>query len=166
MATKSRGGSFKQVQAGFDFKKLPGRVRAGSPASYRKVYTEDARAAMAQIIANYNTLINTLKSATPEILLAAMQPVFDKSQEYCPVDTSALVTSGIMFPETDIAGRQSVRIQYGDESAPYAALVHEMVWLNHEPPTRAKYLQQAMEEEIDSFLSSIAIDYAMLMGRT
>ena len=42
-------------------------------------------------------------------------------------------------------------IEYGNDEAWYAALIHEATWLNHAAPTRAKYLQNAMEEEFDAF---------------
>lgn len=155
---------YTPIKAGFDFKRLPGRTRPGSFASFRRGSTLDARADMANIIANYKTLMAQLKSVTPDAMLSAMQPVFDKSQEYVPRKTGALAESGILEVGTDNSGRPTVKIQYGDSSAPYAALVHEMVWLNHESPTRAKYLQSAMEEEFDSFLTSLAVDYMMVMG--
>lgn len=152
------------VKAGFDFKGFSGKRGQKKQISLRKGSTADAKAAMASIVSNYNMLINNLNGATPDIIMNAMQPVFDKSQEYCPVDTSALIASGIVFLETDAQNRPKVTIQYGDEDAWYAALVHESVWLNHAPPTRAKFLQNAMEEEIDQFITSMAVDYAMIVG--
>jgi hypothetical protein len=126
----------------------------------------EARESMAEVIKNYSDLIKHLKGVTPEVLRNALEPVFDKSQEYVPQKTGALRASG----ELEVIGAMGSAhepegsITYGNSEAWYAALVHEYVWLNHEPPTRAKYLQSALEEEIDSFLSSLAVDYAMALG--
>jgi hypothetical protein len=117
---------------------------------------------MKNVIARYEKLIRSMKSATPDILYNAMIPVFEKSQEYVPKDTGALEASGVL--EVSTGEFPAATITYGDKDTWYAALVHEFVWLNHEPPTRAKYLQNAMEEEIDSFLVSMAVDYATLLG--
>jgi hypothetical protein len=118
----------------------------------------EGRAGMAEIINQYSSFIKSLVDITPEALESAMQPVFDKSQEYVPKATLALMHSGRL---TVTKGPSpSAEITYGDATAWYAALVHERVWLNHAPPTRAKYLQAAMEEEFDSFLVSLAVDYS------
>jgi hypothetical protein len=119
---------------------------------------------MATIISRYEALINRLRGITPVALQDAMLPAFNKSQVYVPKKTRALMQSGQLnvFPmEGDVA---TAEIVYGSEEAWYAALVHEAVWLNHTFPTRAKYLQNAMEEEVDAFLVSVAVDYAMAMG--
>lgn len=143
--------------------KLPGKVKTGSPAFYRKVTTKSARTSMSEIIKRYSDLITSLELATPTILANAMQPVYNRSQIYVPKKSGALMASAQLTVGTDERGRPMISLTYGDAETPYAALVHELVYLNHESPTRAKYLQNAMEEELDSFLTSVAVDYAMLL---
>ena len=144
--------------------KLPGRTKVGSLASFRKTFTKVGRASMAQIIKRYSDLIKSLEEATPTILFNAMQPVYNRSQVYVPKKTGALSDSAQLLSGTNEQGRPMVSLVYGNEEAPYAAIVHEMVGLNHASPTRSKYLQSAMEEEFDAFITSVAIDYAMVIG--
>lgn len=149
-----------ELKAGFG--RLPGRTKPGSFASLRKTTIRESRAAMAQVIANYSNLIRHLKGVTPQVLQNAMMPVFRRSQIYVPKKSGALMESGELnvYPTTTGAGAE---ITYGGTKAPYAAIVHEFVWLNHNSPTRAKFLQQAMEEEFDAFLTSMAVDYIAAM---
>lgn len=144
-------------------RRLPGRTRPGSQASFRRGYTLSARQSMADIIAKYERLIRRLEKATPTILMNAIQPVRNKAAIYVPKKTGALASSEQVIVGTDDNGKPMVSLVYGDETAWYAALVHEMTWLNHVYPTRAKYLQAALEEELDSFLVSVAVDYAALL---
>jgi len=143
--------------------RLPGRTRQGSHAYFRKQATVSARGSMAGIVRRYELLIRNLESATPDIVRNALEPVFQKALEYVPKKTGALAASG-KLEVTGTPGDVEGTITFGDAKSWYAALVHEYVWLNHEPPTRAKYLQAALEEELDSFLTSLAVDYAMVLG--
>lgn len=122
------------------------------------------QSSMADIISRYEALIRRLRGITPTAVRDALTPAFNKSQVYVPKKTGALMASGQLnvFPaEGDTVTGE---ITYGDDEAWYAALIHESVWLNHAAPTRAKYLQNAMEEEFDAFLVSVAVDYTMAMG--
>lgn len=143
--------------------RLPGRTAPGSRAFYRKHATISARADMEEIIRKYERLIRALENVTPTALQNALEPVFAKAMEYAPRDTGALRQSG-RLSVTGTKGAVEGEITFGDSRAWYASLVHEYVWLNHTPPTRAKFLQAALEEEIDSFLTSLAVDYAMVLG--
>ena len=119
---------------------------------------------MADVIARYSAFVKGLNGLTSDILYNAMVPAFNKSQDYVPKKTGALMESGALmtFPGAD--GNAEAEIIYGNQQAWYAALVHEYVWLNHRPPTRAKYLQAAMEEEYESFMESIVTDYMTVLG--
>lgn len=153
----------KTIKAGFAGR-LPGRVREGSQAFYRKQAVGTARASMAGVLKRYEAFVRNFKGATPDVVHNALVPVFDKSQEYVPVRSGELKQSG-QLNVTSAGDKVVGEITYGNPIAWYAALVHEYVWLNHEPPTRAKYLQSALEEEIDNFMTSIALDYSLVMGR-
>jgi hypothetical protein len=118
---------------------------------------------MAQVIRNYEGIIKQLHDVTPDAVKNALEPVFNKSLEYVPYKSGVLSESAILEVE-GTPGNVRGSITYGNHSAWYAALVHEFVWLSHNPPTRAKYLQSALEEEIDSFLTSLAVDYASALG--
>jgi hypothetical protein len=140
--------------------KLPGRARVGSKAFLRKGASTSASADMEVIIQGYSLVIKQLRDMTPDVLRNALTPVFEKSQKYVPKDTRALMTSGMIeIKENPLRAE----ISYGNHpsvNAWYAGIVHEYTWVNHKPPTRSKYLQAAMEEELDTFLASITTDYA------
>jgi len=117
---------------------------------------------MSDVIRRYNALISSLSVATPEILAQALTPTFTLSQLYVPQKTGALLDSG-RLEVTNVKGFARAEIVYGNAKAWYAALVHEFVWLNHEFPTQAKYLQAAMEQTADNFLDEIAKNYTDIM---
>lgn len=108
---------------------------------------KDASASMRGIINNYNKLIRHIEDVTPEILLDALKPTFEKSQEYCPVDTGAMKESGYL-EIVEYRRRPTVQIGYGFGGVPpYTATVHENLEWRHEEPTRAKWLQVALDED-------------------
>jgi len=146
----------KSVGLGFDFKRLPGSVSWSSKAFWRKVTTQDARLAMADIIKKYEELIRKLKAEAPIACENALRPVFKKAQYYTPEKTGALWESGELYSGIDESGHPYARITFGNDEAWYAALVHEFTWLHHESPTRSKYLQAALEEELPNALDIAA----------
>lgn len=151
-----------KISAGLNLR-LPGRVKTGSNAFYRRGALKSARASMQDVVQNYAKLVRHLKGITPDALRNALDPVFLKSQIYVPVSTGTLKETGQIRVE-GVGDTLEGSITYGDARAWYAAIVHEYVWLNHESPTRAKYLQAAMEEELDSFMVSLTVDYATALG--
>ncbi len=153
----------RSLSAGFDFRRLGGGVNWGSNAFYRKVATQDARLAMADIIKKYSQFLDKLKAATPEIVHNALKPTFKRAQYYVPEKTGALWESGKLTYGVNDSGRAFASITFGNDEAWYAALVHEFVWQQHEAPTRSKYLQAAMEENIDGIMKSLQVDYTGLM---
>ena len=145
--------------------KLPGRAAEGSAAYYNKQFTESARASMAGIIQRFQEVINNIKGATIESLEEAMTPTFDKAQLYCPKKTGALVESGEMILGTNADDSAYCRIASGGGGTiPYAAIVHERTDLHHEPPTRSKYLQSAVEEDLGNIKSRFVRDMRIRIG--
>jgi hypothetical protein len=109
--------------------------------------TRSARAGMAQVIRNYRKFVQTVEESMPDVLYEALVPTFGKSQEYCPIDTGALRESGYL-EITEFRRRPRVEIGYGVGGDPdYAAKVHENMEYRHKAPTRAKWLQVALEED-------------------
>lgn len=139
------------IRAGF----APELRRRGKSGSAGR----QAAAEMQAIIRRYSQIIQRLKLNTPEHLREAMYPVFDKSQEYVPVATGMLRASGELESGRISANRFGAWITYGSPAVRYAAIVHERVDIPHDPPTSAKYLQRAMEEELDAFLVNLATMY-------
>jgi hypothetical protein len=154
MATAMRK-TVRRFEAGFG--KMPGRTRAGSTAG-------SARQEMDGIIQRYEALLRHLQGVTPTVLHNALLPVFNRSQVYVPKKTGKLMDSGNLYVGTNRAGQTEGSITYGGKDVPYAPIVHEATWLNHVPPTRAKFLQDAMEEQLDAVMSSLIVDYSIAMG--
>ena len=136
--------------ASVGYQRLPSNVREGSRAAYGKEYTRYARESMAQVIHNYNMLIAGIHNILPEVLVQALHPTFKKSQEYCPIKTGALRESGTLRVNKGLK-QPRAEISYGGKDIFYAAIVHERTDLNHKSPTRAKFLQSAMEEDAGEY---------------
>tara|TARA_Y100000310_G_scaffold335584_1_gene417959 strand:- start:1358 stop:1840 length:483 start_codon:yes stop_codon:yes gene_type:complete len=89
-----------------------------------------------------------IENATPDALVFALQPIFDKSQVYVPVETMRLKNSGFLETVKTMQGA-SAAIGYAKGGNPfYAAFVHERIWVQHKTPTRAKFLEAAVNEHI------------------
>lgn len=133
------------------FNAVVGRKRlAKSLSTSVQSDTLSARAGMAQIIRNYRKFVQNVEEAVPDILYEALIPTFEKSQEYCPKDTGALRESGYL-EITEFRRRPRVEIGYGLGGEPeYTAKVHENMEYKHKAPTRAKWLQIALEEDAEA----------------
>lgn len=135
---------------------LPVRGFRGTTAAFARSYGRDVRSSMDGIIRNFRDLINSIKAAAPEAMIEALEPTFDKAQLYCPVDTGALVESGLLEAESNADdSHPKVVISFG-RGVPYAAFVHERTDIFHKPPTRAKWLQAAVQEDLGKMKGRIA----------
>lgn len=129
--------------------KVGGRVRGA-----------DARRQMAGVINAYSRLVRHIEEATPEILMEALEPTFEKSQEYCPRDTGELLNSGYLEIR-ELRGKPTVEMGYGFGGSPsYAVAVHENLEWRHKAPTRAKWLQTAIEEDEQAIQGRIVRAYS------
>lgn len=112
---------------------------------------------MALLDKRFTKAIHDISGITPEAIRKALQPVYNLASFYCPVDTGVLRDSEYLEVRKEASGWIGwVGFAKGDHPN-YAVIVHERLDLNHEYPTRAKYLQLAAEQvanEIPSILSS------------
>lgn len=129
---------------------------------YGKVSSGSAAIDMQRIIARYAALVNMMRDMTPAVMFQAMIPIYAKSQMYVPKKSGALASTGRLTVENQ-GGDPKVSITYGNDKVPYAAVVHEFVWINHNPPTRAKFLQAAMEEEYNQLRTNLVRAYQAAM---
>lgn len=129
------------------FRSIVGRKQlAKSIGGTARSATLSARSDMAGIIKAFQGFVNHLEDTTPQVLLAALEPAFELSQEYVPKDTGALATSGYLRIVA-FRGKPTVEIGYGSSGSPdYAAVVHENLEWRHKAPTQAKYLEAALNE--------------------
>lgn len=139
------------------YKRLPGNVSEGSRAFFNKIYTREARGSMAGVISRFQQFIDGLKKSAPDALYQALLPTFEKAQTYCPKKTGALVASGHLESGMNASGRAFARISFGGGGViHYAAIVHERTDFHHAPPTRSKYLQAAVEEDLGKMKARFA----------
>lgn len=113
-----------------------------------------ANAAFSEIADNLQWFVNQLEGYLPEDLRWAMEPTFELSQKYCPVETGDLLASGYLEVE-GFRGGARVEIGYGKNNFPdYAIYVHEMPHY-HVPPTSDKFLQKAIDEDYYNILQRV-----------
>jgi hypothetical protein len=130
------------------FNLVVGKIRTTAPKYPSEAgYVSSINAQLKDLKAIIQSIFDQFENATPDIMLAAVQPTFEKSKVYCPKKTGALVSSG--YTAITATGRTPrVEVGYAKGGSPfYAVFVHEMTGIFHNPPTRSKWLQAAMMED-------------------
>lgn len=127
-------------------------------------YVRQANQAMKSIMQDLQYIIDETEGVTPEIMKEALEPTLELSAVYCPKDTGALVESRYL-EVTSFRGNPSVEMGYAKGGNPdYAAYVHEMVQIPHKPPTQAKFLERAVNEDIGNIIDRVVQGYQQLLG--
>ena len=109
-------------------------------------------------------ILQQFEGITPEITKEALQPTFEKSQKYVPKDTMELHDSGYL-EIVSFRGNPKLEMGYAKGGSPrYAAYVHEMTENKHESPTRAKFLESAINEDMFTIIDRVAAGYQRFMG--
>lgn len=127
-------------------------------------YVKLVNAQMKEVMDDLQGILTQFEDATPEIVVEALEPTFEKSKAYCPKDTHALVNSGYL--EIISTGKKPyVEMGYAKGGKPrYAPYVHEIP-NKHAAPTRWKWLQAAIEEDMGQIASRIGSLYAKFLSR-
>lgn len=159
MAAKSTA----RFSTNLDQGRTGGRVREGSFTFHRRQSASSAKTNMQDVVRRYSEMITGMQSVTGDILQEILEPVLHKAMIYCPVRTGDLRGSGRIVVEVSSKHRASATILFGNSGVKYAALVHERTQVFHAPPTRAKFLQSALEEELGGVLAHAAVLYASEM---
>lgn len=124
----------------------------------------DAASQAKQLTTTLLSILDQFQDVTPEIALSALEPTFAKSKMYCPKDTGRLVASGYL----QVMGGKSrprVEIGYGKGGIPhYTAIVHEDTGMAHKEPTRAKWLQAAVFEDLSQIEARLGGAYTSFMN--
>jgi hypothetical protein len=137
-----------------------GRVALSSEATFGRSIKEQ----MDAIVKNFASFFDHLDHESGDILLEALKPTFEKSQEYVPVQGGRLKGSGYL-EKRQIRGHTSVEIGYARGGNPnYAVFVHENLAVFHAEPTRAKFLQSALEEDAEAIKKRIQLGYSYAAG--
>ena len=130
------------------------RITSGTRGSVAGA-TRDIRAQFKGIETRLRETISNIKDATPDAVRHGLQPIFDKSQEYVPVDTMELKNSGYLEVR-ESSHKVEAEIGYARGGHPhYAVIVHEDPDLQHKSPTRSKFLEQAINEKFSGVKSRI-----------
>lgn len=105
---------------------------------------------MAQVIKNAQKVIDAIEVTSLPALRYALRPIYDDSQILVPVKTGDLKRSG--FVEVRRRGKviEGVVGYARSEKPHYAIFVHERLDLFHQPPTQAKFLEEAVNRNIKS----------------
>lgn len=137
--------------------RLPSERRFVGADRYTVPHTLTARADMARVERQISKIIDSVEGLTPTILVTAMIPIYEQALAWCPEDTGELRESARLDVDEAIrgGGRLRASISYGNAQAWYAPLVHERTWIHHDPPTRAKWLQEAMEQGVGDLKASL-----------
>lgn len=145
--------------------RLPGNVRIGSKAYWNKEFTSGSRTDMAAVVDRFANFLQGIENANADALEIALAPTFDKAVTYCPVDSGKLVNSADIQLATKSDGSAVCRISFGGKGdVHYAAIVHERTDLHHHAPTRSKFLQAAVEEDLRSMKRRYTLALKSLLG--
>lgn len=142
-----------------------GKIRSkGVKYPWEPGYVASMHDSMQEVISIITNLMTRIEDVSPDIMVDILGPTFEKSQEYCPIDTGALRESGYL-EVTSYYKNPRVEMGYARGGNPfYAVIVHENMELHHEPPTRAKWLQAAMLEDEGEFLERLSERYREALG--
>lgn len=131
-----------------------------SEASFVKQVNDGMRAITKDLI----SCLTQFENATPEIMYDALKPTFEKSQRYTPYKTGDLRSSGYL-EITEWRGSPQVEMGYGKGGHPdYTVYVHEMIEIPHQAPTRAKFLESAVNEDMGDIADRITVGYQRFIG--
>lgn len=156
----SRKSRARRIKLNIGKQWVGGEGRWPSEAGYVAQMAAKARALTDDLLA----IVNAFEEATPDIILEALEPTFEKAKYYTPKDTRALVESAYL-EITSFRGRPRVEMGFARGGSPdYAMYVHEIEKYRHASPTKAKFLESAMKEDLGVIRDRIASGYARLMG--
>ena len=100
--------------------------------------------------------VKDLDEASADILLEALRPTFEKTQDLVPFKTGKLQASGFLVKGTGKS--KNVFMGYARRgSPPYAIFVHENLEAAHAPPTQAKFFEQPVTEDLPEIINRVRL---------
>jgi hypothetical protein len=145
----------------------PRSIEAFRWPSIRGYHTQSLNSQLKVLAENLTKFSKHLGNEAPTILLNALGPTFNKSRVYCPKDTMLLVNSGrLEIKSRKGSSNTTVSISYGNSGIPfYAVLVHEILSYKHASPTRAKFLESAVREDMKSITGILTEESKKIFGK-
>lgn len=109
-------------------------------------------------------IFDQFEAVSEDIMLEALEPTMELADFYCPVDTGEMIASHYL-EGTGTPRAPRVEIGYGRRGSPYyTAYVHEMVGIPHQEPTRSKWLQAAVMEDLENIYRRVGEGYKQFLG--
>lgn len=108
-------------------------------------------------------ICNGFENVSNDVMMDALEPTFELAGKYTPKDTLRLFKSEYLEVN---AFRGKPRVELGfarGGDPPYAMYVHEMVDIEHKAPTRSKFLQAAMMEDLGNIYKRLGEGYRAFM---
>ncbi len=131
-----------------------------SEAGYAEAMAQTSKAITASLL----DILDQFEEASPEIMIEALEPTLEITDALTPKDTGELVESHYL-EETSFRGKPRVEIGYAKGGSPYYAMyVHEMVGIPHAEPTRSKFLQAGVMQDLDNIEKRLVIGYQRFMN--
>jgi hypothetical protein len=139
-------------------------VRAATPYPSEPGYVAQMQSQAKKMTDTLLDILDQFKDVSEDLMLEALEPTGEKSQVYCPKDTHELVDSFYLV-KAPFRGKPRVEMGYARNSKPpYAVFVHEIPTHQHEYPTRYKFLEQAMKEDLEMIHFRLNILYRDFMS--
>lgn len=141
-------------------------VRVGLTRVSRPIWASEPdfvsamNAAVGTLMSDLGYILDQFEDVTPDVTVEALQPTFEKAKKYTPKDTMALVDSAYLEVVTK-RGNPLVEMGFAKGGKPrYAAYVHEMTTNKHAAPTRSKFLEAAVNEDMFDIIDRVADGYS------
>ncbi len=136
---------------------------SGNNGGFHSSYTRSAIKSSTAITTAILDIFDQFEDASDEILIEALQPTLELAAYYCPKDTHDLVNSRYVGSARGSKGPR-VEIGFAKGGDPrYAGFVHEATWIPHAQPTRSKFLQAAVMEDLLNMANSNADNCRLLL---
>lgn len=127
-------------------------------------YTRAVRRSFMAVEKEIDRLCSVFADVTPEVIMDVLDPTFKKSLTYTPVLTGELLASAYLMTRIR-QNKVEGEIGFGKGGNPhYAVYVHEMTDIMHKAPTRSKFLQAAISEDLGKFPSRLLKAYRAKVG--
>lgn len=151
---------------------MPRSVEAWRWPSVKAYHKQSLNSQLKVLSENIHAWSRHLGDHGPNVVYNALIPTLTKSRIYCPKDTHLLVNSSRLEiiekrkAKGGTRGESKVSITYGDKGIPfYAVIVHENLSFKHASPTRAKFLESAVREDIPRIKREIIKESVKLTGK-
>jgi hypothetical protein len=101
-----------------------------------------------KVVASIQNLAGDIQRELAAVLYQEGEGLITEAKQEVPVDTGVLRASGyVRWPEYQ-GSTVTVQVGFGGAAAPYALLVHENLESRHNPPTKAKYLEDPFNRRL------------------